>query len=121
VVDQPDREGGAPHLEGVDTDDRPADALAHVRVHSLDDRHDGHEEGHRDDDAEQGEEGAELVAPRGVEGLQDGFGKLHRTTKLTAERRGGWGVVRRGVLRTYGSHRREPLPTPHALGWLFVP
>src|SRR2546427_4529751 len=46
-------------------------------------RHDGHEEGHRDDDAEQGEEGAELVAPRGVEGLQDSFGKLHRDRKST--------------------------------------
>src|SRR3989442_5831622 len=48
------------------------------------DLHDGHEERHRDDDAEQREERAELVAPRGLEGLQDGFGDLHGNGNVTA-------------------------------------
>src|SRR5206468_6386668 len=64
-------------LKGVDPDERARDTLAHVRVHPLDDGHDRHEEADRHDDPEQREERAELVAPRGLERLENGFGEGH--------------------------------------------
>ena len=66
VVDQPHGDRGAPHLERVDAHDRAADPLAHVGVHALDHGHHRHQERDRHDDAEQREERAELVAPRGM-------------------------------------------------------
>src|SRR5439155_21437228 len=64
-------------LKGVDPDDRARDALAHVGVHALDHGHYRDEEPDRHDDPEQREERTELVAPRGLEGLENGFGEGH--------------------------------------------
>src|SRR5881394_2509371 len=77
VVDEPDLDRVATDLKRVDPDDRARDALAHVRVHALDHRDHGHEEPDRHDDAEQREERAQLVAPRGLERLENRFGEGH--------------------------------------------
>src|SRR5436309_2815546 len=77
VVDEPDLDRVPTDLKGVDPDDRARDALAHVGVHALDHGHYRDEEPDRHDDPEQREERAELVAPRGLEGLEDGFGEGH--------------------------------------------
>src|SRR5438046_915948 len=81
VVDEPDLDRVPPYLKGVDPDDRARDALAHVGIHSLDHGHDRHEEPDRHDDPEQREERTELVAPGGLERLEDRFGEGHGTTK----------------------------------------
>src|SRR2546421_2617607 len=77
VVDEADLDRVAADLKGVDPDDRARDALAHVRVHALDHRHDHHEESDRHDDPEQREERSQLVAPRGLEGLENRLGEGH--------------------------------------------
>src|SRR5436190_1403383 len=77
VVDESHLDRIAPDLKRVDADDRAGEALAHVRVHALDDRHDGHEEGDRHDDAEQREEGPELVTPDGLESEAERFVEGH--------------------------------------------
>ncbi len=63
VVEESHLDRRAANLERVGADDRARDVLADVRVHPLNDGDDGDEERHRDDDAEQGEERPELVAP----------------------------------------------------------
>ena len=54
----------------------PADALP--RVHPLDNRHDRHQEPTDNQDPEQREERAELMAPCGLQVLEDGVRELHR-------------------------------------------
>ena len=77
VVDEADLNRIATDLKRVDADDCPRQALAHVRVHSLNDGDDRDEECDRDDDAEQREEGAELVAPDGLQSEAKGFEERH--------------------------------------------
>src|SRR5881396_1090893 len=81
VVDEPNLDRVPTDLKGVDPDDRARDALAHVRVHALDHGHHRHEEPDRHDDSEQREERTELVAPCGLERLENRFGEGHGTTK----------------------------------------
>ena len=72
VVEEADLDRHAPHLEGVGADQRVGDVLLDVRVHPLDHRHDGDEEGDRDDDAEEREEASQLVgADLGERGADD--------------------------------------------------
>jgi len=81
VVDEPDLDGVPTDLKSVDPDDRARDALAYVGVHALNHGHHRDEESDRHDDSEQREERTELVAPRGLEGLENGFGEGHGITK----------------------------------------
>ena len=78
VVEQPDLDGRAPHLERVRADHRAGDVLLHVRVHPLDDRHDGDEERDGDDDAEQREERAQLVGADLAKCDAQQIGQAHR-------------------------------------------
>src|SRR5437762_7316319 len=63
------------------------DALTHIRVHTLNHGDDRHEEPDRHDDSEQREERTELVAPGGLEGLENGFEEGHgaRSEEHTSE------------------------------------
>src|SRR6266702_1282506 len=103
VVDEPDLDRVAPDLKRVDPDDRARDALAHVRVHALDHRDDRHEEPDRHDDAEQREERAQLVAPRGLERLHNRFGEEHGAGESNGTGDGGRGT---------GASVADPSPVP---------
>src|SRR5881394_4055549 len=106
VVDESDLDRLPPDLERVHPDDGARDALAHVRVHALDHRDHGHQEPDRHDDPQQREERAELVAPRGLERLENRFGEGHG-----GETNGKWPVMRPGK-----GPRYHPSPaTPRAV------
>ena len=75
VVEQADGDGAAPDLEGVGADHRAGEVLPDVGVHALDDRDHDDEKAHRDDDAEEREEGAQLGAEDRLEGEAEGFGR----------------------------------------------
>ena len=77
VVDEPDLNGIAADLKGVDAHDRAREPFADVRIHPLNHRDDGDEKRDRDDDAEQRKERTELVAPDGLQGEADGFVERH--------------------------------------------
>ena len=61
VIEQSDANRGATDLERVRADECAGQVLLHVCIHSRNDRHDGDQKCHRDDDAEQREERAQLV------------------------------------------------------------
>src|SRR3989475_128545 len=101
VVDEPDLDRVPTNLKGVDPDDRARDAVAHVGVHALDHGHYRDEEPDRHDDPEQREERTELVAPRGLEGLENCFGEGHGG-KLIADWRfriADWGRLVQSAIR----------------------
>ena len=77
IVDEADLNRIAADLKGIDADDGPRETLAHVGVHALNDGDDGDEECDRDDDAEQREERAELMAPNGLKGQAESFEERH--------------------------------------------
>ena len=51
---------------------------------------------------------------RPVAAVDTNVARVIRRVFLEKERRGEWGVVPDGSQRKSGSHRREPLPTPHS-------
>src|SRR5439155_26398192 len=83
IVDETELDGLAPDLKRVHADDRTRQVLAYVSVRPLDHRDHRHQKRDRHDDPEQREERAELVAPRGLERLEDGFGELHGAENVT--------------------------------------
>src|SRR5262249_18496436 len=60
-----------------------------VRIHPLDHGHDDHQEADRDDDAEKGEERAELGAPDGLERKAECLGEGHDVEDRREGRPGG--------------------------------
>src|SRR5207302_10054483 len=77
VVDETHLDRIAPDLERVHAHDRSGEPFPHVRVHPLNHGDDGDQKRHGYDDPEQRKERPQLVAPHGLQGLQDGFGQLH--------------------------------------------
>src|SRR5205814_7485322 len=73
--DLPHLNGIATDLKRIDADDRARQPLANVGVHALDHGDDGDEKRDGDDDAEQGEEGSQLVAPDGQEREAEQIGR----------------------------------------------
>ena len=57
---------------------------------------------------------ASFAYERPVPAVDTNVARVIRRVFLEKERRGVWGVVPDGSQRKSGSHRREPLPTPHA-------
>jgi len=57
---------------------------------------------------------ASFAYERAVPAVDTNVARVIRRVFLEKERRGEWGVVPDGSRRKSGSHRREPLPTPHA-------
>jgi len=57
---------------------------------------------------------ASFAYEKPVAAVDTNVARVIRRVFLEKERRGEWGVVPDGSQRKSGSHRREPLPTPHA-------
>src|SRR2546429_9812593 len=82
---------------------RPGGPPAHDPFHPGAPRHDRHEEPDRHDDAEQREERAQLVAPRGLERLENRFGEGHGAGESNGTGDGGRGT---------GASVADPSPVP---------
>src|SRR5687768_10168844 len=77
IVEEPELNRGATHLKCVLTDERARQILAHVRIHSLDDRDYGDEKRHRNDDSKKCEERADLVRSNLTECSGEDVSEIH--------------------------------------------
>ncbi len=69
-----------PNLEGIGADYGAGEVLADIRVHALDDGHDGHQKSDADDYSKESEEGSKLAAGDGVERQAEGLKVRHATS-----------------------------------------
>src|SRR4029077_20398407 len=81
--------GELPQTERVHAQDRAGELVGHIAVHALYDRHDGDEEHHADEHADDREGALELLRPDGLQGESDGLEKWHATSPRRAPIRSG--------------------------------
>src|SRR5439155_24435202 len=96
-----ERDRRAANLEGIGADHGAAQVVTDVGVHPLDDGDDRHQEPDRHDDAEEGEEGAQLAPADRGEGEEYRFAERHRGKKggKTERWKGDGMTERRKVVR----------------------